>query len=99
MVFHSFWREETGESRACRFIRSGCGAFRARGTKRVLKYATYDPRLGKNTYKAFNFSVKQLIAQKKMKKPFPPEKYFDLQFINRTMKQHPEWFKDLPPAS
>ena len=67
--------------------------------KRVLKYATYDPRLGKNTYKAFNASVKQLIAQKKMKKPFPPEKYFDLQFINRTMKQHPEWFKDLPPAS
>lgn len=67
--------------------------------KRVIKYATYDPRLGKNTFKAFNASVKQLIAQKKMKKPFPPEKYFDLQFINRTMKQHPEWFKDLPPAS
>lgn len=67
--------------------------------KRVIKYADYDPRLGKNTFKAFNASVKQLIAQKKMKKPFPPEKYFDLQFINRTMKEHPEWFKDLPPAS
>lgn len=63
--------------------------------KRTIKYWTYDPRLGENTFKAFNFSVKQLIAQKKMKRPYDPKKYFDLTFINRTMKEHPEWFKDL----
>ena len=63
--------------------------------KRTLKYWTYDPRLGENTFKAFKFSVKQLIAQKKMKRPYDPAKYFDLQFINRTIKNHPEWFKDL----
>lgn len=80
---------------AARYIRGMDAAL----IKRVIKYADYDPHLGKNTYKAFNDSVKQLIAQKKMKKPFPPEKYFDLQFINRTMKEHPEWFKDLSPAS
>jgi ABC-type nitrate/sulfonate/bicarbonate transport system substrate-binding protein len=63
--------------------------------KRTIKYWTYDPRLGENTFKAFRFSVKQLIAQKKMKKPYDPAKYFDLTFINRTIKEHPEWFKDL----
>lgn len=63
--------------------------------KRTIKYWTYDPRLGENTFKAFRFSVKQLIAQKKMKRPYDPAKYFDLQFINRTIKNHPEWFKDL----
>ena len=51
--------------------------------------------LSENTLKAFNFSVKQLIAQKKMKRPYDPKKYFDFQFINRTMKERPEWFKDL----
>lgn len=63
--------------------------------KRTIKWWTYDTRLGENTLKAFNFSVKQLIAQKKMKRPYDPKKYFDFQFINRTMKEHPEWFKDL----
>jgi ABC-type nitrate/sulfonate/bicarbonate transport system substrate-binding protein len=63
--------------------------------RRTIKYWTYDPRLGPNTFKAFRFSVKQLIAQKKMKRPYDPAKYFDLTFINRTMKEHPEWFADL----
>ena len=44
----------------------------------------YDVR-EQNTKKAFNFSVKQLIAQK-MKKPYNPDKYFDFSFINKTMK-------------
>lgn len=64
--------------------------------KRTMPNMVYDTRLGKNTYAAFKFSVKQLIAQKKMKKPYDPAKYLDLTFINSTMKRHPEWFKDLP---
>ncbi|MEK6709525.1 MAG: ABC transporter substrate-binding protein [Nitrospinota bacterium] len=64
--------------------------------KRTLKYASFDPRLGKNTFKAFNIAVEQLIAQKKMKAPFDPAKYYDTSFIQRTMERHPEWFKDLP---
>lgn len=67
--------------------------------KRTIKYWTYDPRLGDNTAKAFNFSVKQLMAQKKMKKPYDPENYLELKFIRSTMERHPEWFKDLPGAS
>lgn len=67
--------------------------------KRVLKYSDYDPRLGKNTVKTFNFSVEQLIAQKKMKKPYDSSKYLDMTFISSTMKRHPEWFKDLPSGS
>ena len=67
--------------------------------KRTFKYWTYDPRLGDNTFKAFEFSVQQLLAQKKMKKPYDPANYLDLQFITSTMERHPEWFKDLPGGS
>ena len=63
--------------------------------KRTMPNIVYDVRMGENTKKAFNFSVKQLIAQKKMKKPYDPDKYFDFSFINKTMKDHPEWFADL----
>lgn len=63
--------------------------------KQTLKHVTFDPRIGPKTKDAFNFSVKQLIAQRKMKKPYDPDKYFDFQFINSTMKRHPEWFADL----
>ena len=66
--------------------------------KRTMPHMVYDTRLGQNTYAAFNFSVKQLIAQKKMKRPYDPANYLDLSFINSTMKRHPEWFKDLPPG-
>ena len=52
-----------------------------------------------NTKKAFNFSVEQLIAQKKMKKPYDPDKYLVLSYINKTIKDYPEWFADLPPAA
>jgi ABC-type nitrate/sulfonate/bicarbonate transport system substrate-binding protein len=40
-------------------------------------------------------SVKLLIAQKKMKKPYDPAKYLDTSFIDSTIKRHPEWFSDL----
>jgi len=63
--------------------------------KKTLKYVTFDPRIGPKTANAFNFSVKQLIAQKKMKKPYDANKYLEFQFINSTMKRHPEWFADL----
>ncbi|ETX01177.1 MAG: hypothetical protein ETSY1_08445 [Candidatus Entotheonella factor] len=67
--------------------------------KRTIKYWTYDPRLGDNTAKAFEFSVKQLMAQKKMKKPYDPANYLELKYIKSTMERHPEWFQDLPGAS
>ncbi len=63
--------------------------------KRVLKHVNFDPRIGGQTYKAWNDSVAELIAQKKMKKPFDPKNYFDSSFIESTMKRHPEWFADL----
>ncbi|MEK6709292.1 MAG: ABC transporter substrate-binding protein [Nitrospinota bacterium] len=67
--------------------------------KRTHKYWVYDMRLGKNSHKAFNDAVQVLIAQKKMKEPFDPAKYYDTSFIESTMKRHPEWFKDLPGGS
>ena len=67
--------------------------------KRIFKFTSFDPRIGKNTYLAFSKTVSQLIAQKKMKKPFDPMKYYDPTFIENTVKRHPEWFKDLPKGS
>ncbi len=67
--------------------------------KRTFQYWTYDPRLGDNTSKAFKFSVQQLIAQKKMKRPYDPANYLDVQFIKNTIERHPEWFRDLPGSS
>ena len=64
--------------------------------RRTHKYWIYDMRIGKNSFKAFNEAVEVLIAQKKMKQPFDPAKYYDTSFIERTMKEHPEWFNDLP---
>ena len=64
--------------------------------KRTLKYWVYDMRLGKNSMKAFDDAVRVLIAQKQMSQPFDPAKYYDTSFIERTMKEHPEWFDDLP---
>lgn len=66
--------------------------------KRTHKYWIYDMRLGKNSFKAFNEAVEVLIAQKKMKLAFDPAKYYDTSFIERAMKEHPEWFNDLPGA-
>ena len=63
--------------------------------KRVFKYVAFDPRIGGQTYKAWNDTVAELIAQKKMKKPFDPKNYFDASFIEDTMKRHPDWFADL----
>ncbi len=67
--------------------------------KRTIQYWTYDPRLGDNTARAFEFSVQQLLEQKKMKKPYDPANYLELKFIKSTMERHPEWFQDLSGAS
>jgi ABC-type nitrate/sulfonate/bicarbonate transport system substrate-binding protein len=64
--------------------------------KRTHKYWGYDMRIGKGNFKAFNEAVEMLIGQKKMKQAFDPAKYYDTSFIERAMKQHPEWFDDLP---
>lgn len=63
--------------------------------KRTIKFVEFDPRMGPNTFKGFEASVKLLIAQKKMKRPYDPKKYIDTSFIESTMKRHPEWFADL----
>lgn len=61
----------------------------------TIGYWTYDPRIGANTSVAFKASVEQLIAQKKMKRPYDPAKYLEPKFIESTMNRHPEWFADL----
>lgn len=64
-----------------------------------LDFWVYDPRIGANTAKAFEASNALLLEQKKMRKPFPAEKYLDSKFIESTMKRRPELFADLGGAS
>lgn len=64
-----------------------------------LDFWVYDPRIGKNTAKAFRKSVELLIEQKKMKTQYDPARYLDSKFIRSTMKRHPEWFADLGKGS
>jgi ABC-type nitrate/sulfonate/bicarbonate transport system substrate-binding protein len=63
--------------------------------KRSIKHIVYDARIGGGTMAAFKASVKLLIAQKKMKKPYDPAKYLDTSFVDNTIKRHPEWFSDI----
>ncbi len=63
--------------------------------KRTIKHVIYDARIGGGTALAFKASVKLLIAQKKMKRPYDPAKYLDTSFIDSTIKRHPEWFADM----
>ncbi len=63
--------------------------------KRTIQHVIYDARIGGGTAEAFKLSVKQLIAQKKMKAPYDPANYLDTSFIDSTMKRHPEWFADV----
>lgn len=63
--------------------------------KRTIKHVVYDARIGGGTAAAFKASVKLLIAQKKMKRPYDPANYLDTSFIDSTIKRHPEWFSDL----
>ena len=53
--------------------------------KRTTKHVIYDARIGGGTADAFRASVKLLIAQKKMKKPYDPAKYLDTSFIDSTI--------------
>lgn len=63
--------------------------------RRTIKHVIYDARIGGGTADAFRASVKLLIAQKKMKRPYDPAKYLDTSFIDSTIKRHPEWFADM----
>lgn len=67
--------------------------------KRTLPHFIYDPRIGQNTFRSFEQTVRLLISQKKMKTAYDPKRYYDTSFIDSTVKRHPEWFKDLPPGS
>jgi hypothetical protein len=66
--------------------------------RKVIPYTVYDPRLTPYTYKAFDESVRILIEQKKMRAPFPAERAYEPKFIQRAVRERPEWFADLKPV-
>ncbi len=66
--------------------------------KKAVRHMSYDPRISKYSIQAFNDSVRILIEQKKMKAPLDTPKFFNTSFIEKTEKEHPEYFSDLKPV-
>lgn len=67
--------------------------------KRVMQYIPFDPRVTRLAFEALDDTKKQLLEQKKLKGDVNLEKFTNLDFLKKTMDQHPEWLADLPPVS
>lgn len=64
----------------------------------ALKNVVFDPRITNFTKQAWDISNQLLIQQGRLKEPAPMEGYFDTSIIEEVLKEHPEYFKDLPEA-
>ncbi|MBO0826242.1 MAG: ABC transporter substrate-binding protein [Streptosporangiales bacterium] len=66
-------------------------------TEAIKSHAKWDPRISPCTEKAVDKATKDLVKAGKITKAMPVNQLVDTSFIDQVEKQHPEWFKDLPP--
>ena len=66
--------------------------------KQAMRFMAYDPRITKRSVEAWDFNVGILIEQKKIKAPIPASQAFDTRFIEKVMRDHPQYFSDLKPV-
>jgi ABC-type nitrate/sulfonate/bicarbonate transport system substrate-binding protein len=66
--------------------------------KQAMRYMAYDPRITRQSLEAWDFSNRILIEQKKLKAPVPASQAFDLRFIEKVMREHPQYFSGLKAA-
>lgn len=64
-----------------------------------LKNVDFDPRITTITQQAWDLSNQLLIGDGKLKSPVQISGNFNTTFIDKVMKDHPEYFADLPPAT
>ncbi len=66
--------------------------------KQAMKYMAYDPRITKHSVEAWDFNNRILIEQKKLRAPVPAGQAFDTRFIEKVMREYPQYFSDLKPV-
>ncbi len=64
-----------------------------------LKNVDFDPRVTTFSQQAWDLSNQLLIGDAKLKAPIPMAGNFDTSFLDKVMKDHPEYFQDLGPAA
>ncbi len=65
---------------------------------RAVPHMAYDPRITRHTFQAYDETTKDLLDQKKLRGPVPRDTAFDTRFIERAVREHPQFFSDLAPA-
>ncbi len=66
--------------------------------KQAMRYMAYDPRVTKYSFEAWDVNNRILVEQKKLKAPVPAGQAFDTRFIEKAMREHPQYFSDLKPV-
>lgn len=62
-----------------------------------LSYLNFDPRVSKVTLEAVNDGLEFTKRIGALEGTYDFGKHLDLRFLNEVMKEHPEYFDDLPP--
>ncbi len=66
--------------------------------RQAMRHMAYDPRITRRSIEAWEFNVGILIEQKKLKAPVPASQAFDHRFIEKAMRDYPQYFSDLKPV-
>lgn len=66
--------------------------------KQAMRFMAYDPRITKRSVEAWDFNVGILIEQKKLKAAVPAAQAFDTRYLEKAMRDHPQYFSDLKPV-
>ncbi len=66
--------------------------------RKVIPYTVYDPRITAYSLRSWDEAVQSLIEQQKMRAPFPADRAYEAKFIQRVLRERPEWFADLKPV-
>ncbi len=64
-----------------------------------LKNVDFDPRITTITQQAWDLSNQLLISDAKLKSPVEMGGNFNTSFLEKMIREHPEYFADLPPAT
>ena len=63
---------------------------------RAIPHMAYDTRITRHTFQAYDETMKDLIEQKKLRGAVARDTAFDARFIERVVREHPQFFSDLP---
>ena len=65
--------------------------------KKAIRYVNFEPRISRFSLQAYDDNLKVLIDNRKIKGPIPRDRAFEVQFIEKVLREYPELFSDLKP--